>query len=91
MADNTIRLTFGYEDTEFTRNYELKIDDSLVAGAKQKIKDINNSLLGGTAGGLSSFFVSDSGENFTLITDAQLTSITETKLDLGGGSNANQP
>ena len=89
MADHVLRLTFGYANTTFTRDYELKPSESILPDIKDNILAVNQSLTSGTAGGLSSFFVSDAGENFTLITDAQLTSTYETKLDLGGGSSAN--
>ena len=79
-----VQLTFSYADTEFTRLYDLEIDASLKADAKQKILGINQSLRAGTAGGLSSFFVSDSGDNFTLISAAKFVETTEEYIDLGG-------
>lgn len=77
-----IQMEFSYADTEFTRLYELDVADSLMADAKQKILNINASLKAGTDGGLSTFFVSDEGDNFTLISAAKFTITEEEFLDL---------
>ncbi len=77
-----IQLTFSYEDTEFTRVYDFEVADSLQADAKQKILDINASLKAGTDDGLSTFFVSDNGENFSLISAAKFIITEEEYLDL---------
>lgn len=79
-----VQLTFSYEDTEFTRLYDFEVADSLQADAKQKILDINASLKAGTDGGLSAFFVSDEGTNFTLISSAKFIVTEEEYIDLGG-------
>ena len=84
----TLKMTFGYGDSDFTRNYSFEIADSLVADAKTKIVGINSSLNAGTAGGLSSFFVSDDGDNFTAITAAQVESTEITYLDISGGASS---
>ena len=85
---STIRATFAYEGTEFTRKYDLDIEDEQIANAKAKALAINASLAAGTAGGLSSFFVSDNGENMKEISALQLITVTETVLDLDEGSDS---
>ena len=63
---NSIKLTFGYKDTDFTRVYTIgNVADSIVADAtaknavRNKIKAINQSLSGGTSGGLNTAFRSN--------------------------------
>lgn len=68
-----VKLRFKYADNS-TRLYNFDCEDSLAADVKYKIIDINDSLEAGTDGGLSSFFVSDSGENFVLISGATVES-----------------
>lgn len=73
MATNSATLTLGFADDT---NRKLKLDnlsESAIAPAtiKPKILAINASLQGGSAGGLSSFFLSDNGANFTGIIAAQ--------------------
>ena len=85
MADNSITLTLGFEDTDFTR--QLKFDNlpdtALVVNTlKERILAVNESLSAGTAGGLSTFFLSDDGDNFTGIVAAKTDSVTETVLDI---------
>lgn len=84
----TLKLTAGYGDSDFTRTYSFEIADSLVADAKTKIIGINDSLAAGTAGGLSSFFVSDDGDNFTGFVAAQVESTEITYLDISGGASS---
>lgn len=85
MANSTLRTTFAYENTNFTRTYDFDIEtEEAKTAAKQKVLNINSSLEAGTAGGLSSFFVSDNGENFTKISELKLITRTETPLDLEG-------
>ena len=81
----TFKATFKYAD-DTTRIYDLDVDDSLAAGVKQNVINFNTSLIGGTAGGLSSFFVSDSGENLKIISEAKLISTTEIPVSIGSGS-----
>ena len=86
-----LKLTFGYADTEFTRNYDFSVADSIEGDdCKNAILGINASLKNNTAGGLSDFFVSDAGDNFTLITAGQLETTNTQILDLniGGDSTA---
>ena len=86
----TLKLTFGYEDTEFTRQYNFDVADSLDGdAAKVAILGVNTSLKNNTDDGLSSFFVSNEGDDFTLITAAQLEEVNKTVLDLNiGGDSA---
>lgn len=87
--NNKLKLTFGFEDTDFTRVYTINgIEDSLKSGIKSKIKAVNTSLAGGTSGGLDSFFRSDDYDSdagigkFSRITAAQLESSTTTVIPL---------
>ena len=86
-----LKMTFAYKDTEATRNYDFTVADSVEADdCKTAILGINTSLKNNTAGGLSDFFVSDAGENFTLISAGQLEETNTQILDLniGGDSTA---
>lgn len=88
---NSVKLTFGYKDTDFTRQYNFTgVADSVLSGVKSSVMDFNASISGGlsAAAGLSSFFISDDynaaqgiGE-FTGITAAQYTTETTTEIDL---------
>lgn len=81
-AKTSVTLTFGFKD-ETTRKY--KFDDvanAALSGIATKCKAINASLLGGTAGGLSTFFLSDDGENFTSILAAQSDNVDITDINL---------
>lgn len=84
---NYIKLTTSYHNTDFKRNYELDIEPEAIPTAKQKILDINASLTAGTAGGFSSFFVSDDGEPLKQIEKAKLYVITDEILDLNPDSD----
>ena len=70
----TVKTRFKYAD-DSTRIYSFDCEDSLASGVKSKILAINESLQASTDGGLSSFFVSDNGDNFVLISGATLESI----------------
>lgn len=79
---NTLKLTLGYTGTDFERTLNLAYDEaSLGSTFKAKIKAINESLAGGTSGGLDNFFVSDDfdGEDGKLkeIKAAKVVSVTE--------------
>lgn len=81
-AKTSVTLTFGFEDAT-TRKY--KFDDvanAALSGIATKCKAINASLVGGTAGGLSTFFLSDDGENFTSILAAQSDNVDITDINL---------
>ncbi len=69
----TVKTKFKYAD-DATRIYSFDCVDSLAADVKGKIQAVNASLSGGTAGGLSSFFVSDAGANFVIIDGATIES-----------------
>lgn len=86
MADNSVRLTLGYENTDFTRQIVFSdVPDSLLGGVKDNVKAVNASLAAGTAGGLSAFFLSDDGDNFTGFTAAQIISDIDEDIDISGG------
>lgn len=89
MASNTLKLTFGYEGTDFTRNLSIgNVADSLVPYIKTKIKAVNASVVGGTDDGLSTFLRSDDYDpeegigTFAGITAAQLTTTETTHINL---------
>lgn len=86
---NKLKLTFGYNGTDFTRNFTISdVDSSVASGIKSKILALNASMTGGTSGGLNTFFRSDdfdSEENigaFNGIKAASLTSETVTVINL---------
>ena len=83
-----LKLTFGYEDTEFTRDYNFEVADSITASCKDIILDINASLKAGTDGGLGEFFISDEADNFVSIVGGQLETTDITVLTIGGDSAA---
>lgn len=84
MADS-VQLTFGYQDTEFERTYEIDVAESVSsADIKSKVLAINASLAASTDGGLSNFFTSDEGDNFTRIIVAKRIHKEELYVDLGG-------
>ena len=74
MADTeiTVKTKFEYKDNS-TRLYTFNgVAEDVVGEVTDKIKSINSSLAAGTAGGMSSFFVSDNGNNLVSITAAQI-------------------
>lgn len=73
----TLKLTMGYEDTDFTRIYTATVPNSLAASVKVNIIAINNSLSGGTADGMESFFISDDGDYLKAIIAAKFISVEE--------------
>ena len=88
-----LKMTFAYENTEDTRQYDFDVADSVTAACKTEILAINDSLKAGTDGGLSDFFVNEYGDSFSRIAAAQLEEINKTVLDLnidnGGSSSVN--
>ena len=83
--ENSLRLTFGYEDSEQKRNYTFSgFNSSVMPDIKSKVEAINSSLAAGTDTSLAAFFTDDDGNNFNKIEQAVLTITTETPLDLGG-------
>ena len=86
---NKLRLTFGYDGTDFTRNFSISdVEQADISTIKSKIKALNSSVAGGTSGGLNTFFRSDdfdSEENigaFNGIKAAALTTETVTVINL---------
>ena len=77
MADSVVKLTCGYEDTDFTRLYEFAVADSLVGDVKDNVLAINDSLAASNSGGMHSFFLSDDGNNLKAITEAKLVTVEE--------------
>lgn len=72
MATNSVTLTFGYEGTTDTRRYKFEdVSTGALSGVVTACKAINASLAGGTAGGLSTFFLDDNGNHFYSIVGAQ--------------------
>lgn len=83
--ENSLRLTFGYEDSEQKRNYTFSgVKSSVMPDIKDKVEAINASLAAGTDTSLAAFFTDNDGNNFKKIEQAVLTVTTETPLDLGG-------
>ena len=85
---STVQLKLGYKDTTEKRTYEFDVDEvsSITSAIKEKVIAINSSLAAGTAGGLSTFYVSDNGNHISSIESAKLITITDEILDLGGES-----
>lgn len=57
-------ITFGYDGTDFKRNYALELADSIAPAdrndfVRNAVKAINASIAGGTDGGMSAFFLAD--------------------------------
>ena len=89
MASNSIKLTFGYEGTDFTRNLTIGgVADSVIPGVKTKVKAVNASIAGGTDDGLADFFRSDDYDSdegigtFTGITAATVVTTETTHINL---------
>ena len=87
---SSVKLTFGYDGSDFARIYSISVADSIAADhttIKSKIKAVNQSLAGGTAGGLDEFFLADDydGTNgkFTAITAAKIVTSSTENIDLG--------
>lgn len=86
----SIELTFGYNGTDFTRNYTIDgISAAALSSAKSKILAINESLAASTDGGLSDFFLADdfdgSNGKFNRIISATARVVEETYI-FGGNS-----
>lgn len=60
---NSIKMTFGFKNTDFTRTYTIgNVESSICADTeaiKTAVQEINSSLEGGTSGGLDSFIRAD--------------------------------
>lgn len=89
---NSATFTFGYTNTDFTRKYKVDgISAAGMSGIKAGILALNASMEAGTAGGLSTFFLSDDYDasnpalvvgNFKGIIAAQSDSVQETNIPL---------
>lgn len=86
MDNPIVKLTCGYEDTDFTRVYQFECAESLVADVKDNVLAINASLAASTSGGMHTFFLSDDGHNLKAIVDAKITTLEEYPIDLTGGN-----
>lgn len=82
---NTVKMTFTYADNK-SRNYEFSCAADDLIDVEYKINAINASISAGTDDGFKQFFISDDGAMTTKISTAQIISVTETVLDLGGNS-----
>lgn len=57
---NKVALDCEYTETDFTRRYTMSgVSSSQIANVESAVDAINASLAGGTAGGMSSTFISD--------------------------------
>lgn len=57
---NSAKLTFGYTNTDFTRQYTFNnLSTADCEGIKAKVLALNASIAGGTDGDLGDFFISD--------------------------------
>lgn len=90
---NSIKLDFGYANTDFTRQYTINnVADSIAAGKeaiRAGVKAINESLAAGTDDGLSAMFPSDdfdAAESIGAFNHINSVTIVEkeiTELDIG--------
>ena len=88
--NNSIKLTLGYNQSEFTRNMTIgNVADSIASDSatiKEKIRAVNESIAGGTDDGLFDFFRADdydgTGGTFAGITAAQIVSTEVTVIEL---------
>lgn len=80
-----VNMKFKYAD-ETTRNYSFSCEDSLAPDVKDNIKAVNSSLKAGTADGLEDFFVSDAGNELTLIEGATIVSVVSTPIVIAPNS-----
>ena len=86
---NSLKLTLGYTDTDYTRNFTLSnigTVASAVSTIKDKIKAVNTSVTGGTDGGMDTFFLSEDYDGakgkFAGITAAQIITEEVTHINL---------
>lgn len=84
MDNPIVKLTCGYEGTDFTRQYQFECAESLVADVKDNVLAINASLAASTSGGMHTFFLSDDGHNLKEIVDARIATVEEYPIDLNG-------
>lgn len=86
-TNSVIRLTLAYNQTDFTRNIAMSVEDSTAASVDtitNKIDAINASLAAGTDDGMSTFFLSDDydgvGGTLARIKSAQVETVEETTI-----------
>ena len=86
---NTLKMTLGYNGTDFTRNFNIaNVDDNDISTVKTKIKALNASVSGGTDNGLSAFLRSDDFDategigTFSGVTAASVVSTTVEYINL---------
>ena len=86
---NSLKMTLGYEGTDFTRNFTIaNVGDDDLTTVKTKIKALNASVAGGTDNGLSAFLRSDDFDStegigtFSGITAAKIVSTEVEYIDL---------
>lgn len=80
----TLKLTFGYQDSDFRRTYELDGDAEDAVNYKARIKALNASLTGGQVQDMKEFFVADDGSYLDKIVEAKVVVVEETPLGIGG-------
>lgn len=91
---NSIKLDFGYKNTDFTRQYTINnVADSIAADGKEAIRTgviaINESLAAGTDNGLSEMFRADDFDAassigaFNHINSVTIVEKEEIELDIG--------
>ena len=76
---NSVTLTFGYADTDYTRKYKFdNVADEELNSVKDKILEVN-----GNANGIGEVFISEDGQHgFTGIVAAQIDSVEEEIINL---------
>ena len=76
-----VELYLGYDNSDFIRTVTISnVSLSAIANVKDKCMAINASLAASTDGGLSEFFVDDSGNSLKEITKAKIIVTEETEL-----------
>ena len=76
-----VELYLGYNNSEFIRTVTISnVSLSAIADVKSKCMAINASLAASTDGGMSNFFVDDSGNSLKEITKAKIIVTEETEL-----------
>lgn len=84
---NKVSLDISYTDTDFNRRYTMSgVSNAQLANVESICNAINGSLAGGTAGGMSSTFISDDFDGtkgyMKKIEKATIVSTEETTLEL---------
>ena len=80
-AYQDVELYLGYNNSDFIRTVTISnVSLSALADVKSKCMAINASLQASTDGGMSDFFVDDSGNSLKEITKAKIIVTEETEL-----------